>query len=511
MNTPASLPIANPKARTWSHYQTDLFDAMVHRPGHLLVQALAGSGKSTSMIEGVNRWRAANPTGRAAMCAFNKTIAEELKTKVAPGVVACTLHSAGFRAVKRRFPKVQLFDRKLPNYAEELALQISDNAKMKQEVTNDLVQAYSLLKNTGTDMSDLIIGLAVLDDYAVEPKHPQAMEMLATLDEQMLRDTSRINFDEMLTFVIDHNCPMDKYDLVCVDEAQDLNAVQIELLSRMLAPGGRIVACGDRFQACYLFRGATNNAMDSIADEFGILPEDRLPLNICYRCPKSVIRAAQQIVDQIEHAPNATEGSVTTANPKALEATLMNLDDGDMVICRCNGPLVSCALKLIKNGRKAIVRGRDIGRGLAKLAQSLRHDGTILGLIDAARAWGDREAQRLIAQKKDAQAQNAQDRAETLIALTEGLNDVSEIEGRIAGIFSDDMIGVVFSSIHRSKGLEATNVVWINPGISDFFYNRAVKNGNHAQAAQEINLKYIAITRAQESLTYQPLPKDGEG
>src|SRR5271170_7494682 len=87
----------NPK-RDWSAFQKDIFRDISKNTDHTVVIARAGSGKTSTIVEGFKYI----PKGKKTlMVAFNKAIADELKQR-APSYVECsTLHSLGFRALKQ--------------------------------------------------------------------------------------------------------------------------------------------------------------------------------------------------------------------------------------------------------------------------------------------------------------------------------------------------------------------------------------------------------------------------
>ncbi len=74
-----------------------------------------------------------------------------------------------------------------------------------------------------------------------------------------------------------------------------------------------------------------------------------LQLSITYRCPKQHVELAQAIVPHLEARPSAPEGVVDYIDELQLARMLR---DGDMVICRTNAPLISCALLLARQGMK---------------------------------------------------------------------------------------------------------------------------------------------------------------
>ena len=93
------LHIAAPK-RNWSNYQKAIFRDINSGKGHTVVIARAGSGKTSTIVEGFKYL----PKGKKTlMVAFNKAIAEELKQRAPSYVDIMTLHSLGFRAIKQAF------------------------------------------------------------------------------------------------------------------------------------------------------------------------------------------------------------------------------------------------------------------------------------------------------------------------------------------------------------------------------------------------------------------------
>jgi superfamily I DNA/RNA helicase len=85
------------------------------------------------------------------------------------------------------------------------------------------------------------------------------------------------------------------------------------------------------------------------------------------------------------------------------------------------------------------------------------------------------------------------DQAEMLQALAEGVRNVGEIEDRIEALFTDNGLGqagmITCSSVHRAKGLEAQRV---------FILADTLK----AHSIEEMNIQYVAITRAKETLVF---------
>jgi superfamily I DNA/RNA helicase len=307
----------------------------------------------------------------------------------------------------------------------------------------------------------------------------------------------------MLTMIIDHNIPLTKYDLVAVDESQDLNQIQIEIVARLMKSDGRIITIGDPNQSMYRFRGADSTAMDKLAHKFNIT--EHLPLSITYRCAKSIVAKAQGYVPKIQAAETAPEGQVIDATWKQLDATMLSLKPGAMVVCRANAPLVAQALTLIRAKRKVIVRGTDIGKGIKKIfddAVIATRSQNLKQLLANLSDYQAKRMDKLIAQEKEAQANAFQDKMDTLRVILEDCDTFEDVDHCCATLFSDIQPenAITFSSIHKSKGLEAETVCWLYPQINDYFLGRS---SNQEVIQQEQNIIYVAITRAKTTLIIQ--------
>ena len=89
-----------------------------------------------------------------------------------------------------------------------------------------------------------------------------------------------------------------KPDFIFIDECQDTNLVTQFLIKQYLKPKyGRAIAVGDVSQAIYMFRGAGSNAMQSFKDTFNAT---EIPLSLCYRCGSKIIELTNQIYNYID-------------------------------------------------------------------------------------------------------------------------------------------------------------------------------------------------------------------
>ena len=73
---------------------------------------------------------------------------------------------------------------------------------------------------------------------------------------------NRISFDDMVWLPCAMGIVKPTFDLVTIDEAQDMNLPQLTMAQQSCRKGGRIVVVGDSRQAIYGFRGAVQDAME---------------------------------------------------------------------------------------------------------------------------------------------------------------------------------------------------------------------------------------------------------
>ena len=121
-------------------------------------------------------------------------------------------------------------------------------------------------------------------------------------EPQILNAQRCISFDDMLCLPHVHGWMPKKFDRVFVDEAQDLSASRISLATKCLNDHGRLCIVFDPQQAIYNWAGAVPGITDTVVKQYNTT---NLPLSVSYRCPKRIVKLAQEINPNIEHAPNA--------------------------------------------------------------------------------------------------------------------------------------------------------------------------------------------------------------
>jgi DNA helicase-2/ATP-dependent DNA helicase PcrA len=466
------------------------------QPGNILVQACAGSGKTTTMV-----WLAGMIPAhmRVLALSFNKSIADELAKRMPAHVKSCTMHSIGYAMVRNGVGRVRLDDHKLMNVIDTHPGVVIHQNGIRSTIVSDLLAIVPLAQDCMVDATNtgLLAALAESAGRTIEMPD-KSLPLVDSIIKAMDAMRHTITFTEMIRHPVVHNYPSDYYDVVFVDEAQDLNSSQHAMLKKLVRPiQGKIIAVGDRFQSIYGFRGADPRSMNRLKDEWNMA---ELPLDVCYRCGSQIISEAQKIVGEetIKPKSDAITGIIGTGT---IDSMINLAAESDMILCRINAPLVSVCLKLIKAGKTARIRGRDVGAMLSALVRRAKQT-TIPALIAWTIDWrNDRTEKARKAKKSEAAIQAIEDQSDTLVAIAEECREVAEVLGKLSEIFDDRKIGITLSTVHKAKGLEAIRVWILGPELLPAPWAKSAQ-----EQEQEKNIAYVATTRAMQMLMRVPLP-----
>jgi superfamily I DNA/RNA helicase len=482
-----------PTTRSWSKQQEAIFRWFAGGSGNLVVRARAGTGKTTTILEATGH----APEEDIVLCAFNKRIADELKTKLAnPRASARTLHSIGNGIVMRYWGHVRIdADRGI-----RLALKAAGGAAAPEPMAKLVYKLAGLGKNMAPD-GDIGTLVRIADAYDCVPDEEweteegwgvgRVAECASRAMALACEKDGTIDFDDMVYLPVRQKWAHGRFGMVVVDEAQDMNLTQLLLAQKVCRKGGRIVVVGDDRQAIYSFRGADAGSIDRLKTELGAT---ELPLTITYRCPKVVVEYARRLVPDYMAAPSAPEGKMETIGASKLVGEAL---PGDFILSRSNAPLAKVCLRLLRSGKRARIEGRDIGKGLVALVKKMGAK-SIPQFMEKVTRWEARTIARIEAQGREsteAKVDAIKDQADTLRELAEGLSGPAELVARIESLFAGNGgAAVVCSSVHRAKGLE-TDRVFI---LSKTLYCNGKRQGD----LEEANIEYVAVTRAKAILTW---------
>lgn len=473
------------------------------RSQHLEALARAGTGKTTTIVEGVSR----APERQILLAAFNKSIAKELQARIRNPRVECkTLHGLGFKYIRRNWQvdvdddarAIGLAKRAAPDAPEQMQKLVAALHTKARELAPEAL--FTLGRSSEATPARRAAAVAEVEDVAArfdlmpdpewEGEGWDARRVADAALTAMCLATERtaiIDFADMIFLPIVMGWVRPLFDMVVIDEAQDMTRPQLTIARGACRRGGRIAVVGDDRQAIYQFRGADEGSMETLRIE---LKAALLPLTVTYRCASSIVDLARQLVPDYQAAPGAARGEIVTRD---VEDALAEMREGDFLISRTNAPLVGLCMALLKRGVRACVRGRDIGKGIISLLRRLkaRTVADIPALLEQHTQRELEAAAKLSDKARETREEFIRDQQALVLALCEGAATVTEVEGRVTELFSDDVERgkVMCSSVHRAKGLETDRT---------FLLQGTFRSGR----LEEENLRYVAITRAKQRLCW---------
>lgn len=480
--------------------------AAAKSPASIMVNALAGTGKTTTLT----LLATALPSKPSLALAFNVKIKKELEKRFPPNFTVLTMNGLGHKAWSFTIRKNKMFldEKKLGRITTEALKpfpsskgawndirQLVVYAMQKGLVPSQFQHAHSLVPDT-PDNWQQIAQERDLDLTSEECKLSRRI-LIESIEEGF---AAKISFDDQIYLPTVFKGAFPKFEMVLVDEAQDLSPLNHEMLR--LCASGRLVVVGDPRQAIYAFRGADSSSMSNIR----ALREDwiELPLNTTFRCPQSVVARQWNHAPQYVAAPSNPQGLIrdlTSQTPGASSSwTWDDIPSGDCaVLCRNNAPLVTMAFKLIRRGIGVNMLGRDIGRGLSSLCKKLSPDQSIPlpAAMTLLSEWYAREFSVAEANKDNNKMDSLTDRFECVQAVAQNKNPATlkNLIAELDNLFANDSGRVTLATGHKSKGLEWDVVVHLDPWRVPSKFAKSP-----AEIQQEHNLRYVLETRTKHTL-----------
>lgn len=536
-----------------NHQQVAVLDTALQRNDSIVVEALAGTGKTFILVELLACLR-----GSTFLCAFGANAVKLLQSRVdgrglgGDHVKIRTTNSLGMstwmRANRGRSISVE------PNKTRLMLDDIAEVQPLAAKFGPFLCKLIAHGKRAGLGVLSSINKdanwLALVEHFGLEDSLQGETEQLGELialaqivyHKSLQACYTTIDYDDQILAPMYFDSRFIKYDNVLLDEAQDTSPLRLNMILRLCKRGGRFIAVGDRNQAIMQFTGAASNSMDEIQSMTDALT---LPLSITYRVPKSGVLLAKTWVPAFEAAEDNIEGEIETVPmvpPIAppIDVTMGGLFGGpadthrrfvpglqekgfmdcapftadDAILCRTTRPLVELAYQLLRQQIPCRVEGRDIGDGILRLAQRFRVSS--LSEIDTkTREYKRREVARLQAAYQDAKAENVGDQCDTLLVLIgscmeRGGYTLGDLSALVKSIFGDLLEGqqpncCTLSTVHKAKGREWRRVFVL--GLYQYMPSRHAKQP--WEVASERNLQYVAVTRHKQSLVIVTMP-DGD-
>ena len=522
-----------------------------------MIRAYAGSAKTTTLVMAARGMA----TRGTLFLAFNKRIAEELQAKL-PGYEVRTFNSLGYRALLSGLgqssldpDKVEKLAREITGHSEfaagvgpvaDAVLQVDSNYRtmlnlVEKAKLEGIVPGLEGPLGLGmlVDNPESWLGLFDQYDLTVEDcnNEEEGASYKRTPDEELRfsllsktpaeeksmalvnfarwilhasnQITATIDFSDQLYLPLVKGVQFKKYQTILCDEAQDLSAVQHEILARSLSGAGKTICCGDERQAVYMWRAARENGMRDLTRRFSC---DVLELPICYRCPTTVIEAVQQLVPGIQPWDKAEKGTIVWCK----ELPAKQVKRGDLVVSRWNSSVADAALAVLrqKTGVPVAFLGKDVAGALLGIASKWKKPKNIRDFRAKFITYMAKKIRAAEARRETAKADRLCDRLDTMCIFMNELDPdqpVKALSDLLRRVFSssgkqlatDRDSAIWFGSIHSVKGLEFDRVYLTSAGRMGL--SKDMGEGKHIFAKpttlEDQNLAYVAMTRAKKALT----------
>ncbi len=279
--------------------------AVEHRGSPLLIQAGPGTGKTrtlTHRMASLVQSGHAKPEEILAVTFTNKA-AQEMRQRLADllgapmshQICVQTFHALGasiLRQTESFFGRDNCFsilDPERDTYFREALQQRSG-----QRVTGASLERISSLKSK-------LFGPDDLPKEMVE-NVPENFPRLFRAYEDLLIESNAVDYDDLIGLTVRflrHNPEqrrqlLRKFQIVAVDEFQDINQAQYELFRIFAIAARDVCVIGDADQAIYGFRGASREYFLRFAEDFPHATSMRLMRN--YRSAQNILSASRQML-----------------------------------------------------------------------------------------------------------------------------------------------------------------------------------------------------------------------
>lgn len=484
--------------------------AIIASTGNIRINAVAGSGKTTTIIEYA---RTRPQKTRILYLAFNKSVKLEAQKKFEAlgltNVRVETAHSLAYKHIVIRFKyKVRALGYR--------ATDIVDILKMRQlgERHAEYILANHVLRFAAYYCNSDSLKLQDLNyrDTLTEPKVKSFVNANYVILEKYTAEFLRMMNSREIEVTHDYYLkkfqllnPKLKYDYILFDEGQDASPAMLDVFFKQDATK---VIVGDRHQQIYGWRFAVNSLEKADYTTYN--------LSTSFRFDQNVAKLAMDILKFKEHlgpheqVPISGAGKFTEIKSRA-------------ILARTNLGLLLKAIEYVtenKNVKKIYFEGNINSYTYAE-------DGT--SLYDVLNLYKDQRSgirDRLIRSMRDMQdleqyiEKTGDPQLGMMVEIVEQYGD--RIPGILARIKSLHVVNekreeaeVIFSTVHRCKGLEYDEIELVNDFIKEDSIIRVKTDAKRkepldvAKLTEEINLLYVAATRARVKIIAgtESLPK----
>lgn len=527
--------------------QEQIFNFFEKGTGHGMIDAVAGSGKTSTIVTGIDY---IDKKSKILFCAFNKKIQEEIdkRTRSKENVIVRTTYALGLSILKyhlesfKRNPKpdnskyynilnnhlrkerdgsrylnesrfTELFD--AIRYKYYRTLKQGEIDVFYKEFYSNYYRLIDLMRYTLSYGKKEMVFHMLVEKYAIDIDsqeeellnlYKELIELAIAEGNQQAKNSGIYDFADMIFLPCEFKLRANsQFDVVFVDECQDLSNAQLKIIAKYLKSDGRFFAVGDPFQSIYGFAGASPESFNNIQT---IYKPQMFKLTNCFRCSKEIVELAKEIRPDI----STTNSFESTIQKIKFNDILKYIKKGDFVLSRHNSDLFEVVFELLNSNIKCKILGKnEILKSLKDIIPNDKINSEkyfeelpihLSNIYDSAESkLGNNPANY----EKLENLGDSIKILETCFFNNQDCKTLNELFKYIENLMDcDDDDSVMLSSIHRSKGLERKTVFIIGYDKLPFKKEKMLP----WQLYQENCLKYVAITRAEVILYQTESPPD---
>jgi DNA helicase-2/ATP-dependent DNA helicase PcrA len=456
--------------------QSDILLAATTTPNNLMINALAGTGKSAT-LKLIDQAIKAKPALYLVFAKRNQTEAQDSKAFRDTTTIK-TFNSLGLGIWRDAIASPIKLDKYKPTTLFKELLEDMPKGESREcwksyHCVMDGVKKAKSLGYVPTDVK--FTHKSLITHHELHRAMDETPDDLAAdlIDNILSLSIQRaykgsIDFDDQIYMPALFGGAYPKFPLILVDEYQDQSPVNHAMLARLVK--GRIIGVGDPWQNIYGFRGAKAGGMSTAVDQYSMT---ELPLSVSFRCPRALVEHAQWRVPHFRWSKEG--GHVRTCEV----FDPCDFSDDVTIICRNNAPLLRLAFRLISSGRSVNVFGSELGPRLVGILKKLGPEG-----MSQTKLLGEIEQWRQ--EKVLAQSKSANDLADCMRVFAEHGDSLGQAISYAEHIFKQEGTIRLLTG-HKSKGLEFNDVIFLDPWLV-------------SETEQDMNLRYVIQTRSQNSL-----------
>ncbi len=483
---------------------------IISSTGDIKINAVAGSGKTTTIIE----YAAARPKeSKILYLAFNKSVKLEAIRKFSEkglnNVKVETAHSLAYRhIVYSHSYKVKANGYNINEIVELLKLRSTGEKHTEYIVGNHIKKFIAYFCNSDKEKVQELNYLDVVSDNKARAFVTKYYDYIENQTRSLLSKMNKGEIEIIHDFYLKKfqlSGPKLEFDYILFDEGQDASPAMLDVFFRQDAVK---VVVGDTHQQIYSWRYAVNSLEKALFKTY--------QLSTSFRFSQDIANLAVEVLKYKKHINEQYRAVIKgKGNFRELKTKA--------ILARTNLGLLLRAIRYVTEKRnvKNIYFEGNIN------SYTYADEGT--SLYDVLNLYNGKN--HLV---KDSLLKSMKDMSELndYIEKTEDLqlgmmvSIVSEYGNRIPGIISiikkkhldnDDRgkAEMIFSTVHRCKGMEYDEVHLVNDFMTETKLEKLTSDKsadvmNHTRLNEEINLLYVAITRAKNSIHIpdQLMPKE---